>query len=789
MSLLIIFILIVSELGLILAHTRYFSVSRLCVLTVACLAVALIQGRLRLRRFIRGSAGAAHPRSALPRGAVPPAAFRGKSAEILLLLLIAGTAGVLFFRPCEYVDGGWDPGTYINTGVHIARTGSLVYHDTMLTRLDKKDQEMLCARIRDDGTGIKYPGLYIKDVRQGLIVPQFFHLYPVWIAVFYKLAGLRGALYVNPFFALGSVMLAYFIGRRIGKGYGLLAALLLAVNVIQVWNARFSTSEVLGQFLFLGGVYLWARYLDSKDVFYAFWAGLALGEFLLVGVTSILIIPVVVIYLALRARRRDVYFIVPFVLILMHLAIQVRLFSSGYVESVIGAFNRTEMLLCSALFVVLLACLPLLKRIPRTYLGSFLALLVASALVYSYFVRPRMGGSIERLNLVELGRFLSLPGLILAAAGLVLLVFKEKREDILFLAITALVVAIFFIYDKRMYSRYPFALRRYVPIVIPAYCFSISYLCLFLTRYRAGTVFSVAVALLVIVVPFSACGEVTLVRDHRGSVDFWQRFARKLDDDAVYISSRYRWARPLADIFGKEVLVFSGVPEFGGEKMADFARRLINDGNRVYYVDDIREPCLLSVDLSMVHEQSMKTEYLEHHLTFPPVVRPQELSLRVFEVVPIEESGPLTAQEYTVHVGESSMGLISGFDKPRRFSGAAGYARWTLAEAELVIRWFGEDVPQTLTLFASGMPPEAGRTLVSLYVDDTAVREGYAVAGQLEEHQFFIPAGTVTTGGKKRAVLTIRSTTWDPARQGIRGYPDKLGVKLHWVRISRGDPS
>ena len=787
--LLVILILLTSELGLILSQLSHFSITKLALLTGAFLGITLVLGRSKLKLSIHRKSNDLLP-SPMPasrqtgRDRQPAAFFPKKKKQILLFLPVAAIAGILFFQPYEYMDGGWDPGGYINTGVHIARTGSVLYHDELLAQMDKSDQEMLCGFIRNDGTGIKYPGLYIKNIHEGLIVPQFFHLYPVWIAIFYKLAGLRAAFYVNPFFALCSVILIFFIGQRIGRNYGFLTAFLLAVNIIQIWNARFSTSEVLAQFLLLSGFYFWIRYLDSKDGFMAFCAGLAMGEFLLVSVTSLLIIPVVITYLIFRTNKKDIYFALPFFLILAHLVIQLCTFSSIYFESVIRFFRHKEIYLCAGTFLLVLSSIPFLKKMPSRYLKFPLASLIAGVFIYGYLIRPHIVSSIEALNLVELSRFLSPAGLAAAVIGLVLLTCREKREDILFFVITGLIAAVFFIYGKRMYSRYPFALRRYIPAVIPVYCFCISYFCFFLNRYRIGRFFSIAVICLVATMPFKICRDIIPVRNYHGSLDFWKGFASQLDDDAVYISNRYRWARPLTDIFGKQVLAFSGVPEFGGEKIAGFARKLIENGKKVHYISDLPKPYLLSVDFIEVCKKFFGTEYLEDSLTFPPVVKPLNLCFKVFRVIPIEESGMPKAEEYNVDIGAGNMGLLCGFDKARRFGGIPEYARWTLSKAELVIPWFGEGVAQTLTMFASGMPERAGSTYISLHVENLPVIEGYCVGEGLKEHEFFIPAGSVKTGDKKRVVLTIESNTWNPGEYGIKGYPSHLGIKIYWIKIN-----
>ncbi len=779
MYLFVILILLISELGLILAHLGSFSLINLSLLTLALLGIILKTCRGLIYQTRNNGRHKCRPYGYIKRE------FLYNQIPAILLLPVAAVAVLLFFHPYEYMDGGWDPGGYINTGVHIGRTGSVVYHDEILSGMNRYDRKLVSARIRTDGTGIKYPGLYIKDADSGLVVPQFFHLYPVWIAIFYRLAGSEAVFYVNPFFALFSVILMFLIGRRtIGKGYGLIAGFLLAVNVIQIWNARFSTSEMLGQFLLLSGFYFWIEYLDSKDRFFAFFAGLAIGEFLLVNVTSLLIVPVAAIYLVFRANKKDIYFAIPFFLILTHLVIQLCTFSSTYFESVMAFFSRREIYLCIGAFLLALISVPLLKKVPEKYLRFSLIFIIAGAFIYAYLIRPYLVSSIEALNLVELGRYLSPLGLVLSAAGLILLTRKENRSALLFFVITGFICAVFFIYNKRMYSRYPFALRRYIPIVIPVHCFCISYFLSFLNQKlkTTGRFLSVIAISLIAAIPFYGCKHIIRVRDYHGSLNFWKEFAEQLDDDAIYFSSHYRWARPLTDMFGKEVLAWTGTPEFGGEKIACFAKKLIGSGKKVYYISHLPGPYSLSVDFVKVYKKSLETEQLEHSLTFPRRIKTVNLCLTVFRIIPVEES-EVRSDEYMVDIGAGTMGLLGGFDRARRFSDVDGHARWTFSKADLIIPWFGDDTAQTLTIFASGMPDEAGNSHVSLYINNHPVVEKSPVGQNLEEHTFFIPAGTVRTGNKKRVVLTIKSNTWNPGEYGIKGYPSQLGIKVDWIKI------
>lgn len=692
MNLLIIFILVTLELSLILAHIGKFCV--LPVLSVSLLISSICGRYLRCKRL--------------------------NLAHLLMVLIIAS---LFFFQPYEYIDGGWDPGNYINTGVHIARTSGIIYHDDTIKEAK--------------GTIIKYPGLYIKDAKKGIVVPQFFHLYPVLIAIFYKLFGLKSVFFINPILALLSVIL---LGRR----FGFLSSLLLSLNIIQIWNARFPTTEILGQFLLLSGFYFWMEYLENGNRSYAFWAGISFGEFLLTIVTSFLIIPLMIIYLFYRHNRQDIYFAIPFSCLLIHLILQLHFYSSIYLESVLMFFRRKEIYLGGLLFISFLF---LFKVKPRT-----IAFGVPFLFIYAYFIRPRISNSIEALNLVELGNWLSFFGLLVATIGLTRIIWKEKDEGLLLFILTALVFAIFFIYDKRMFSRYPFALRRYIPIVIPGYCVCISYLC-----KKTGRLIGAILAILVIAIPFFRCRDIIGIRDQKGWLGFWTEFANYMDNNAVYISNRYRWARPLTDIFGKNVLT---------------EKELLKEG--VYYITDNEKPYSLNWDFLELYSKTYKGEYMEHSLTFPPRRRKQEINFRIYKVTELQE---LTEDEYMVDIGEEDIGLLSGFDKARKFSGIEGTARWTFGEASLVIPAGG----RSLTIMAGGMPKKAGESIISLYINNKPIVENYRLDEQMKIYRFKIDPKEIG----KRAILRIESNTWSPSRYGIKGYPDNIGILLDWVKIER----
>ena len=695
------------------------------------------------------------------------------------MLGILVLAGIFFFRPCEYIDGGWDPGGYINTGVHIGKTGNLLYKDTMLEGAGDNIKQYLVSSMRSDGSGARYPGLYVKNADKGLLVPQFFYLYPVWIAVFYLIAGIKSVFFVNSFFALGSVVLVFFIVRAvIGKPYGFIAALILSLNVIEIWNARFSTAEVLGQFLLLSGFYLWIRYLEEGKKIFGFFSGMAIGEFLFINITSIIIVPVVIMYFLYRLKKKDLCFIIPFALLSLQLMYQFTTFSSLYVESVIRFFRFKEIIIVAIGFSFICALVLFFRRYDFNKFRIPAVIFSILLFVYGYFLRPIYSHSFEKFNMFELSNYISVAGLFIAFIGFLFMVYRENKTELWFIMLAAFVSAVFFIYSKRMFWRYPFCLRRYVPIVVPFYAISLVYILKLLNSKlrRFGKVFSTIGLCAIVAVPIYKNKDMILVRDFHDSINFCKEIAGDMKDEALYLASNHKWARPLADIYGKKVLV---VREGG---VLEIAKENLQKGREVYYITHSEKPYSMELDFSYSGKYSMKTSYLEHSLKFPQKKKNVEIVLFVYKMQNIKES----ENQSIVDIGSNGIGLLGGWDRVRKFrdkkTGEWFSARWTTGEAKIVIP-YSIGIDRRIILRAKGMPPEAGETKISLIFGDKKLAEDYHIDSEFKEYVFVIPAGYLNVENKHRGVLTIQSNTWDPMDCGIKGYPENCGILIDWIEI------
>ena len=175
-----------------------------------------------------------------------------------IFLAILALAIFLFARPAEYVIGNSDAGTYVNTGANIARTGALAIRDAEVAHLEPDASKTFYWQLTNPFMlykQVRMPGFFIADQANGLVLPQFLHLYPAWLALWDALFGVQLGLYATPSIALLGTLAFYFLARQLfGKNVARLAFFLLVVTVPQFWFARYPVAEAMTQFLVLTGM-------------------------------------------------------------------------------------------------------------------------------------------------------------------------------------------------------------------------------------------------------------------------------------------------------------------------------------------------------------------------------------------------------------------------------------------------------------------------------------------------------------------------------------------------------
>ncbi|MBN1484461.1 MAG: hypothetical protein JXA37_07035, partial [Chloroflexia bacterium] len=147
---------------------------------------------------------------------------------LLVALLFIGI-GVLWAYPGEAILGGQDPGVYVSIGASIARSGGIVRHDPWIAALDAPERPLVLRYYLDQWW--QTPGFYVTDLAGGEVTPQFLHLYPACLALFYAVGGLDLALLATPLFMLlGLLAVFIFVRRFLGEWPALVAAALLGLN-------------------------------------------------------------------------------------------------------------------------------------------------------------------------------------------------------------------------------------------------------------------------------------------------------------------------------------------------------------------------------------------------------------------------------------------------------------------------------------------------------------------------------------------------------------------------------
>lgn len=167
-----------------------------------------------------------------------------KWRHIILLVLVC-----LFFRltPYHYVFGGQDQGVYVNMAAHIARTGGVEVTDPVLERLPAGAVRNLY--LRDNYSPSYLPGIYripIPGAKEPGLEFQFYHLFPVWMAVFEDFFGPRGGVYALTFFAVLSILFCYRLVFTLtgNTGAAVAAGLLLALNPLHAFFSKWPVTEV-----------------------------------------------------------------------------------------------------------------------------------------------------------------------------------------------------------------------------------------------------------------------------------------------------------------------------------------------------------------------------------------------------------------------------------------------------------------------------------------------------------------------------------------------------------------
>jgi len=654
-------------LGLIFASLGWFSLERLS----AALGFAALVGFVIGRR---------HP-AAVQRftpGLVRPNRVDGA----LIGLLVA--CSVTYFRPHEFVFGAADAGVYVNMGAHIARTGSLLVYDEEVARLDRAAYPGL-FREQQPGSGARYyhfPGFYLSDSRPGLVIPQFFALQAVSIAIFTSIGGVQAGLYATPMWGVLGVAAVYFFARSLfGRRAAFLAAILLGFTPTQNWFARYPTAEVLTQACLFAGLYALSRALarNTPAVGWGILAGLWIGFIFLARIDMILVAVVLIGALIGLALIREWHsgltaFVITFGLMSIHSVVHAFVlawpYTWGTYRSVFSALigDRWPWFMLGAIAALFMVgfMVRAFRRLDSARRARFAKYARASIIVvmivaagYTYFIRPYREAPqavvnwydasnvviTNHENLVRIGWYVTPLGLAVALGGLCAMCWRERSVAIRLFVAIGLLSTVVYVANILNNPHQIYAMRRYVPVVIPAIVVWGAYGLAAASRVRDRRV--VALAAIAAVGWFGGMLWQSRIIgrqvDDAGALDALVTLDHALEkgsivlmDDQSVVGLGDVIGTPLRYIFDHPVFVLRAPEALPPGWLAAAVEGWQRQGRQVYLVSDATKALSLIGSLSVTHKIrfAFEVSILEPTYTqFPDRVVPVRYDLNVYAAV------------------------------------------------------------------------------------------------------------------------------------------------------------
>jgi hypothetical protein len=391
-------------------------------------------------------------------------------------LIVVGA--LLYFPASEYIIGGKDPGTYLNEGVQIAQRGSLVALDPIVPSVPAASRDLFFPWHQNPFYfSTRFMGFFIQDPSSGKVVGQFPHLFPASIAIAYELNGLTGARNTVGVWALLGLVAVYLVGARLfGRPAAVLACALLAINVIQIWFARYPNSETVMQTLVFAALLAFARATEGSRLFFGTIAGGLLGLMLFLRYDAVLAMAAFAAAAALMPsdRRAGAAFVVALVATglcgLWYLANPMMAYSEYPLRftrerggwALVGAG-----LVAIAIFRWIVRTERVAATIQRT-LPIALAVVMTVLAIYAYFFRDEGGLTAvhDAMAFRTFAWYITPWALGAAVIGLaVLLVTRFWHDPAFFL--TFATFSLFFFYKTRIVPEHFWASRRFLAVILP----------------------------------------------------------------------------------------------------------------------------------------------------------------------------------------------------------------------------------------------------------------------------------------------------------------------------------
>ena len=415
-------------------------------------------------------------------------------AAVAALAVVACFLGVNAIWHSEHLLADRDPGTYVNIGRSISTNHTLT--PTVRT-----------GPFADDAFLVSSAGFYEQDGQQQT---TFLPLLPVLLAVGWSLGGYTGMLIVPALIASLGLLSVYAVSARLmTQRWAVLAVSILALTPLASWFARDAYSELVVQALCLGGVWLYFEARSANAPGIAALAGALVATSLFARFDAILVVASLVVFAsvevvrsraALQPKVRRIVaasFAGSMLVTTLYSRVLTQITSSGYLDVHTRQVRFLSFVLLGA--VIFGAAAVLVHRVgprggislARAQLPLFVAVAAAviGVVAYAYFWRPTT--SAEAYSLPNL--FVNIPNrsawvhahytwsmrwfvtwfgafvILLGVIGMLEMFRRALRGNGPATALALIFTPTAFILLARpsVSPDQPWAMRRYLPIVIP----------------------------------------------------------------------------------------------------------------------------------------------------------------------------------------------------------------------------------------------------------------------------------------------------------------------------------
>jgi 4-amino-4-deoxy-L-arabinose transferase-like glycosyltransferase len=794
-------------------------------ITVALLLAAASTYRLSALLAINALACAALLACFRQRLRLSPEAPRPR-AGVAVPMALAALVVWLAVPPAEYVMGGKDPGTYMSEGVQIAQRGSLVIVDQTVASVPAEARDLFFPSHQTPAYyGVRFMGFFIQDPAAGTVVGQFPHLFPVSIAIGYGLNGLSGARQtVIAWAALGVLAVFFASARLFGRTVAAGAAVLLALNVIHVWFARYPNAEMAMTALLFAALLAFARSSVDGDRSFAPLAAWLLGLLLFVRIDAGLAWAGVIgagVLGWLAGRRLPWTFWVGLAAGATLAAWYYATLMTGYL-AVPALFVRETVPVAwlgaaGGAALVGFRVLSRRERIARplrTAVPWLLALALTALACYAFFVREAAGKTAwhDAEALRTFAWYVGPVGLALAVGGVVALVPRVFWRDPAFF-LTAAAFATFFFYKIRIVPEHFWMTRRFLPVILPMWAVLVAavtwWLATRLVRHRddgqaaragsglAGSVprwrqatagvLMVAVLVALMNVPRQQVARILGHVEYAGVIARLEQLAgRFADNDLVIVESRnasdlHVLALPLAYIYAKAVLVLNS-PRPDRAMMEAFIADARRRYREVFFLGSGGTDLLTRrIGVEPVGSDRFQVPEYESALNaYPAGVRRKEFDYGVYRFVDVSE----LARTPELVVGQRDDLQVVRFHAKEKDPASGRTFRWT-RDVSYVSLLNVTASTRTITVWmADGRRPASlPRADVEVSLDDR-VLGAVTVGPDVTAYDFAVPAdlAAAAAAADAPARLRLRTSTWSP--RTALGTPDDraLGVLVYRIR-------